>query len=159
MITCKQRCCRTDSVSDLLKYLRMLWIRRGKEAWHWEPSEGLLSIISDRLALQPDLRSREQVNKLPCVIFLLHLQDSSVREYGRSCFPMMADMVFPFSYFLELGCPSNRSWIHIPCLEAGQTYGSIIAQRRHQKWQSMTSRVIHFCLIDKDTHLWSPESP
>ena len=71
---------------------------------------------------------------------LLHRQDSSVRECGRSYFPMMADVVFPFSYFLELGRPSIRTWIHIACLEAGQTYGSIIAQRRHQKWQSMTSR-------------------
>ena len=83
--------------------------------------------------------SVREYGRFTCDI-LLHLQDSSVRECGRSYFPMMADVVFPFSYFLELGRPSIRTWIHIACLEAGQTYGSIIAQRRHQKWQSMTSR-------------------
>ena len=83
--------------------------------------------------------SVREYGRFTCDI-LLHRQDSSVRECGRSYFPMMADVVFPFSYFLELGRPSIRTWIHIACLEAGQTYGSIIAQRRHQKWQSMTSR-------------------
>ena len=71
--------------------------------------------------------SVREYGRFTCDI-LLHRQDSSVRECGRSYFPMMADVVFPFSYFLELGRPSIRTWIHIACLEAGQTYGSIIAR-------------------------------
>lgn len=115
VIICKQTCHRSSSGPDMLKDISMLQCVGRRETWLYKPLKGcspISSVSTWQFNLTWGAGSRlVNIYHLPSssiynVIFQLH--DNFVKECGRSYFPMMAEIVFPFPYVLELCHPSLK---------------------------------------------------